>query len=143
MNKTEYLREWVKNNPDKVALNRAIAKLKFYLKPEDERKKYFRDRNARKSPEQKERWVKWFRQWQWKKRGIKNLTNEIYEQKLKEQDNKCGICKEELKQGKRSIAADHDHKTGRFRGILCNGCNLAYGRYEKFKKEFNNYDSSI
>ena len=138
-----YQRQWVKNNPDKVALNRAIAKLKFYLKPIEEQRKLYRERNARKTAGQKKRWVLYHREYQWKSRGIKGLTNEIYEQKLKEQDNKCGICKTELKQGVRSIAADHDHKTGRFRGILCNSCNLAYGKFEKFKKEFNDYDSSI
>ena len=143
MNKTEYLREWVKNNPDKVALNRAIAKLKFYLKPEDERKKYFRDRYARKSPEQKKRWVLYHKEWQWRKYGIKDLTIKIFEQTLKKQNNKCKICKEELKIGKNGANADHDHNTGRFRGILCNGCNLAYGRYEKFKKGFKDYDSSL
>ena len=138
-----YQKQWVKDNPDKIALNRAIAKLKFYLKPIEEQREIYRARKARRGIDRIERDKKWFRQYQWKKRGIKNLTNELYEQKLKEQDNKCGICKEELKQGIRTIAADHDHKTGRFRGILCNSCNLAYGKFEKFKKEFNDYDSNI
>ena len=31
-----YQKQWVKDNPDKIALNRAIAKLKFYLKPIEE-----------------------------------------------------------------------------------------------------------
>ena len=137
MSRTEYLREWVKKNPDKVALNRAIAKLKFYLKPIEEQREHYRKRNAKKSKEQKQKWVLYHREWQWKKNGIKGLTQKIYEQTLKKQKNKCKICKEDMTKPH----ADHDHKTGYFRALLCAGCNLAYGRFEKFKERFIKYDT--
>ena len=37
------------------------------------------------------------------------------------QDGKCAICGNE--QLDRSIALDHDHKTGKARGLLCKRCN--------------------
>lgn len=37
-------------------------------------------------------------------------------------DNKCEKC-----QKVRKLRFDHDHKTGRFRGWICNGCNTGLG----------------
>jgi len=44
------------------------------------------------------------------------------------QNNRCAICKEPLDlQNPHSVVIDHDHLTGKIRGILCNKCNLAIG----------------
>jgi hypothetical protein len=41
----------------------------------------------------------------------------------------CEICGSPEKNGtSRSLALDHDHETGAFRGWLCNDCNLILGR---------------
>lgn len=37
----------------------------------------------------------------------------------KEQGGKCPICGKKLVRGKGKACIDHDHKTGRVRGILC------------------------
>src|SRR5690242_14788213 len=41
----------------------------------------------------------------------------------------CGICGVNLKftRGSKGFAIDHDHKTGRVRGLLCNACNRGMG----------------
>lgn len=55
------------------------------------------------------------------------------EETLKEQDNKCAICKLELpdlliyEDRRRGYAIDHNHDTGKFRGILCLTCNSLLG----------------
>ena len=54
------------------------------------------------------------------------MTEADYEEILQEQQQRCAICREELQTGK-STHIDHCHKTGRVRGILCNGCNVALG----------------
>jgi len=51
-----------------------------------------------------------------------NLTSEQYYKLFKIQNNKCLICKKKTK-----LVIDHDHKTGKFRGLLCRECNLGIG----------------
>jgi hypothetical protein len=55
------------------------------------------------------------------------ITSEQYNSVLFKQDNKCAICRKE-REGRR-LSVDHDHKTGKFRGILCNKCNLGLGYF--------------
>ncbi|TXH11588.1 MAG: hypothetical protein E6R04_01480 [Spirochaetes bacterium] len=57
------------------------------------------------------------------------LTLHEYELLLKEQDGKCAICGEVCSTGKR-LAVDHDHKTGRVRGLLCRRCNRGVGHFD-------------
>lgn len=40
------------------------------------------------------------------------------------QNNLCAICKRP-----RFLVIDHDHRTGRFRGMLCKACNIAIGQF--------------
>lgn len=40
-----------------------------------------------------------------------------------EQKNRCKICLRAPKPGGCPLAVDHDHKTGRVRGLLCFRCN--------------------
>ena len=57
-----------------------------------------------------------------------NLTLEQYNEMLKKQDLKCAICNEPLDlQNPHGVNIDHNHLTGKIRGILCNKCNLAIG----------------
>ncbi len=53
------------------------------------------------------------------------ITLEDYNKMLIEQSHKCKICKKPNKSTKRTFAVDHDHITGKVRGLLCYGCNRA------------------
>lgn len=55
-----------------------------------------------------------------------------YNQKLKEQNYSCAICKKHESQFKKRLSLDHDHKTGEARGLLCFWCNKRFvGRHTK------------
>jgi hypothetical protein len=51
------------------------------------------------------------------------LTPDELLRMIKEQENKCKICSRPPS-GKRPLAIDHCHTTGRVRGLLCYRCNL-------------------
>jgi hypothetical protein len=72
---------------------------------------------------------------QWKKRGIIDLTYEKFLQDLQLQKNKCKICDSVMVKPQ----ADHDHKTGKYRGLLCVPCNNGLGVYENNKESFEKY----
>lgn len=55
-----------------------------------------------------------------------NITTKDFYQMLEVQGNKCLICKTD-KPGKRGFQVDHDHKTGKIRGLLCFRCNVGLG----------------
>jgi hypothetical protein len=72
---------------------------------------------------------------QWKSRGIIDMTYGKYVEELKIQNNKCKICDCDMTRPQ----VDHDHNTGKYRGILCIPCNNGLGVYEKRKDLFEKY----
>lgn len=54
------------------------------------------------------------------------LTVEEYESMLNSQNKVCAICKQDCNTGNR-LAVDHNHKTGKIRGLLCKNCNTSIG----------------
>ena len=72
------------------------------------------------------------RQVSWKMNKIKFTVQEFYDL-LRQQDKCCAICKRRI----RSISdlhLDHDHKTKKVRGLLCDTCNWGLGQF---------YDSTL
>ena len=61
---------------------------------------------------------------------VYGLTPEQFDQILTEQSNKCMICYDEFTPDKKP-EIDHDHKTGKFRGILCRSCNTLLGKNQE------------
>ena len=56
------------------------------------------------------------------------LTFAEFDKMLTEQNESCAICKSSVAGGKSNrFMVDHDHKTGRVRGLLCKSCNIALG----------------
>jgi hypothetical protein len=52
------------------------------------------------------------------------ITQEFYDALFQSQRGKCAICETE---SKKRLAVDHDHKSGKIRGLLCQRCNCAIG----------------
>ena len=57
---------------------------------------------------------------------VYGLTREDYAVLLEEQGGVCAICREPCATGQ-TLSVDHDHATGRVRGLLCRTCNLGIG----------------
>ena len=56
------------------------------------------------------------------------LSLEQYLNLIEEHDNRCAICGNECKDSRPCV--DHDHKTGKVRGILCPLCNRGLGHFQ-------------
>ena len=61
--------------------------------------------------------------YRYKKYGI---TQELFNQTLKSQNNCCAICNKPF-ETLNDIRIDHNHKSFKFRGLLCHHCNVAIG----------------
>lgn len=54
------------------------------------------------------------------------ITLQAYNELVLSQGGRCKICAN-YPMGKKRLSVDHDHKTGRVRGLLCDKCNMAIG----------------
>lgn len=58
------------------------------------------------------------------------ITVEQYDDLLAAQDGKCAICHRTEGDAKRErLFVDHDHRTGKVRGLLCGKCNISLGGF--------------
>lgn len=64
------------------------------------------------------------------------LSMETLSMMLYEQENKCAICERPFI---KTPHVDHDHITGKVRGLLCGPCNTGLGVYEKKEALFKLY----
>ena len=95
-------RKWAKKNPEKIKESQKTWKERH----PDKRKLYTRNSRIRKY----------------------GISPETYYEMLKNQGNECAICKG--KSTRRAMNIDHNHTTGKVRGLLCDGCNLKLGFVE-------------
>lgn len=98
-------------------------------------------RRLQEDPEKRKAANQSSRLWQKKNRKrykyllLKNcfgITEEFYNTLKKEQNDVCAICKRPettiTKHGHlKDLAVDHDHSTGKIRGLLCGSCNRGIG----------------
>jgi hypothetical protein len=53
-----------------------------------------------------------------------------YAEMMAKQDGKCALCGGGPRGRRVDLDVDHDHVTGKVRGLLCNPCNVFLGRVE-------------
>ena len=59
------------------------------------------------------------------------VTLEEYISMLKNQKRRCAICgTTKMDNGRRNFCVDHNHKTGKVRGLLCGKCNKGLGLFK-------------
>lgn len=108
--KTEYVAQWRKENPEKVTAQHKRANDKkrrdgYYIKNKDRIKDQYLTR-------------------------LYGITLKEFNEILLEQDNQCAICGADKCASGKSFAVDHDHTTGKVRGLLCKKCNMGLGHFE-------------
>lgn len=67
-----------------------------------------------------------------KRRNLQRLYGislEEYEKMFYEQGRCCAICRRAADDFDRDLAVDHDHNTGKVRGLLCPDCNRGLGGF--------------
>lgn len=91
-----------------------------------------RERRARLTPRQAKHYAIWY------KYGI---TIDEWEAMLAEQHDACKLCLTPFAEvhGRKSPMVDHDHATGKVRGLLCNSYNTKLGWYENRKDAILRY----
>lgn len=100
----EYLRNWVRNNPEKVRAKAAR----------------YRDKPGNREAANSKR-----------RHKIYGLTEEEFLLMKSSQNGSCAICGSSQEQGlKRELDVDHCHSTGEIRGLLCNNCNRGIGHLQ-------------
>ena len=121
-------REWAKKNPEK--------RQRYLIKNRDKILAYYSNNykmNADKmNASRRKRWHENPDQG----RNIKykllyGIDLDNYNKLFELQNGRCAICLSDkvLGQGK-FLHVDHDHKTGKVRGLLCNSCNFGLGSFK-------------
>lgn len=62
------------------------------------------------------------------------------EEMIAKQNNKCFICEKSFN---KAPCIDHDHETGKVRGLLCKLCNLSLDGFEKIFKNNLQYNNTL
>ncbi len=117
---SEYYKEMRKKNPNKIhKMKNAFQKT---WRAENRAKiRGYENTYAEKHPEK-------VRAKQIRHKLVKyGLIPEQYDAILASQNGVCAICG--LARGIKMLAVDHDHKTNKVRGLLCQFCNTALGKF--------------
>ncbi|MBA7567374.1 hypothetical protein ES708_09085 [subsurface metagenome] len=102
--KREYAKRWAKDNPEKVS----------------KRNKKYRENYPEKIKEMQ------------KKSDLKRHYGLSYKDWLRiweDQDGKCAICRRNFSKPSDAFV-DHNHETGKVRGLLCRKCNFGIGFFD-------------
>jgi hypothetical protein len=79
-----------------------------------------------KLPTTKKRTRDWYRDRDL--RRLYGMTFEDFVALAAKTDDQCPICEVNP-----ATHVDHNHETGKVRGVICNGCNRVIGRFDKNK----------
>lgn len=115
----KYNQEWYEKNKERVREYRAKYYQAHKVQGQTYAKRYRENNESKSEMEHK-----------YTLRKKHNMTPEDYEALLQQQSGVCAICGEANLNGRR-LAVDHDHETGKIRGLLCVTCNVALNKLDQ------------
>lgn len=116
----EYSKEYAQKHKDRISKNRKLRRAKEHDTVINiERNCYQKHKDKRATYKKSFIFAKRY--------GIKI---EDYNKILDNQNGKCAICERHVSDFNRLLAVDHNHKTGKVRGLLCFSCNVAIGNFK-------------
>lgn len=109
----------------KCGRRRRINKFHFHRKTRDRLQTWCKDclEESRKQSRARNPRQKYFSHLRWKY----GISGPEYLAQMERQEGKCALCRD-LLVSRHSV--DHDHATGRVRGILCLNCNTGLGHFK-------------
>lgn len=113
-------------NQEKILIRRKATRDKYKDKITAARKEHYKNNKSL------------YKERSWKSAGIKDMTIHRYDQLLNIQNYSCAICSIHQQKLKRMLNVDHDHITGKVRGLLCDACNRALGYFKDSEIILNN-----
>jgi hypothetical protein len=130
--KKSYMKAWYENNKDRV---REYARRTRERRNARQRELYREDAERREAIKAQVR--EYRRNNPGKKRRVDlaanyGITPEDYAAMLAAQGGGCAICgaAEGTEKRIKYLHVDHDHETGKVRGLLCHLCNLGIGKFQ-------------
>jgi hypothetical protein len=127
----EYRRKYQMKNKDKLKKQRS----NLYLKNKEEEirksKEYYATHKEQIKEYHRRNYLKvkvWKRNCVLKRKF--GITIRQYNEMFDSQKGCCAICKTHQSQMKQTLAVDHNHTTGKVRGLLCGNCNNGLGRFK-------------
>ena len=117
--KADYMREFRRTHPEYAERQRELCRVRYsklsveQLEKEAVRKRKYREDNKEYVSRQKRN--------NWLLRNY-NMTVDEYDELLSIQDYKCALCRKPF-DNENNMPVDHNHKTGKVRGIVHHGCN--------------------
>lgn len=129
--KKEYLREWHQKNKERTRSRRREAMRRWYKR---HRERIRKDQNSKRDPRLWALRMKKYRDDNKEKvkghrlKAAYGINLGQFKNMLAAQDGKCAIC---LYSFTKTPHVDHDHKTGKIRGLLCSQCNTGIGYFKE------------
>lgn len=126
MTPAERTKKWRENNREK---HRAYSREYHALHPEETKAKA--KKWAKDNPEKRKVIYTKYNTDHCKERHLRNryaITVERYNEIFEEQKGVCKICG--TPPNGKDLVVDHDHMTGKVRGLLCFSCNFGLGEFK-------------
>lgn len=108
---SEHQKQYIKDNKEKI---------KQYPCNSSENRKNIDNKYRKNNPDK----IK-----DYKLRKKYGITLEEYNKILNQQNSKCSICGTHQDDLTKNLVVDHDHCTGKIRGLLCDKCNRGLGHF--------------